>query len=195
MKSRQPTAVRRKQIADAALEIIAHHGLNGFTTLALAQHVGIAEGTIFRHFRSKREVVLAAIGRIEEAMFSEQPGPSGDPLEDLGRFFRRRMRIMGASPGMARLFFSEELARAAGQEGEQQVQQMQRRSLDFMRSCLESAHDKGLTRQGTTPELLLVIVHGAALALVHGAMLGATEEALPARAERIWQGIEPLLRR
>ena len=44
----QRSAVRRQQIADAALEVIAELGLRGFTTQAVAARVGITGGTIFR---------------------------------------------------------------------------------------------------------------------------------------------------
>jgi len=195
MTTRHSTDVRRKQIADAALEIIAQDGLGAFTTLALAQRVGIAEGTIFRHFRTKRDVILAAIGRLEQRLFESTPPRTAEPIADLRMFFQRRMRVMGASPGMARLFFSEELARAAGEEGQEQVRRMQRRSLEHMRSCLEEAHRRGMTREGASPDLLLVIVHGAALALIHAAMLGENTGPLPERADKAWQGIETLIRR
>ena len=53
----QRSAVRRQQIADAALEVIAELGLRGFTTQAVAARVGITDGTIFRHFKDKQEIV------------------------------------------------------------------------------------------------------------------------------------------
>ena len=105
MTQRQSTEARREQIADATLKIIGRDGVGGFTTLAIAREVGIAEGTIFRHFNSKQEVVLAAIARLEERLLADVPTASEDPIDDLGRFFRARMRLVGRSPGLARLFF------------------------------------------------------------------------------------------
>ncbi len=195
MSDRQPTDVRRKQIAQAALQIIAQDGLGGFTTATLARSVGIAEGTVFRHFGSKQEVVLAAIDRIEELMFAEAPQFTDNPIDDLKQFFLHRMRLMSANPGVARLFFSEELAQAGGQEGAERVREMQRRSLEYMKACVESATGRGQLRKGMTAELATVVVHGVALALVHGAMLAGTKESLAVRAERVWQGIENLIRR
>lgn len=195
MSDRQPTDIRRRQIAEAALQIIAQEGLGGFTTASVARTVGIAEGTIFRHFGSKKEVVLAAIERIEEIMFAEAPQFTADPLDDLKQFFLQRMRMMGANPGVARLFFSEELAQAGGLEGAERVREMQRRSLEYMTSCIESAIRRGQVSEGTTGEVATLIVHGVALALVHSSMLSGTQESLAVRAERVWAGIERLIRR
>jgi AcrR family transcriptional regulator len=195
MTDKQPTDVRRKQIAQAALQIIAREGLGGFTTSTLARSVGIAEGTVFRHFGSKKEVVLAAIDRIEELMFAEAPQRTEDPVDDLKQFFLHRMQLMSANPGVARLFFSEELAQAGGQEGAERVREMQRRSLDHMKSCVESATGRGQLRKGMTSEVATVVVHGVALALVHSALLTGTKESLAVRAERVWQEIEKLIRR
>lgn len=195
MSDRQPTDIRRRQIAEAALQIIAQEGLGGFTTASVARSVGIAEGTIFRHFGSKQEVVLAAIDRIEELTFAEAPQFTEDPLDDLKQFFLHRMQLMSANPGVARLFFSEELAQAGGQEGAERVREMQRRSLEYMKACVESASSRGQISEGTTGEVATMVVHGVALALVHSAMLLGTNESLALRAERVWRGIERLIRR
>jgi AcrR family transcriptional regulator len=195
MTQRQSTEARRGQIADATLKIIGRDGVGGFTTLAIAREVGIAEGTIFRHFGSKQEVVLAAIARLEELLFGDIPVASSDPIDDLGRFFRGRMRLMGRTPALARLFFSEALAQAAGPIGAKLVKAMQQKSLDFMRDRLEQAVSLGLTRPGVDAEALLLVVHGTALALVHGSMLASTKEPLSKRADRVWPTIEALIRR
>lgn len=48
-------------ILEAALKVFSEKGFNGATTAEIAREAGIAEGTIFRHFRSKKDLLLALV--------------------------------------------------------------------------------------------------------------------------------------
>jgi AcrR family transcriptional regulator len=51
---------RRKEIIAATLPLLREHGAN-VTTSQIAQAAGIAEGTVFRAFEDKQELLLAAL--------------------------------------------------------------------------------------------------------------------------------------
>jgi AcrR family transcriptional regulator len=53
---------RREMILDAAIPLIIEHGQN-VTTKQIADAAGIAEGTVFRAFADKQELVTAAFAR------------------------------------------------------------------------------------------------------------------------------------
>ena len=78
---RKPGADRRREIADAALRVIAEHGLGRFTALAVAEAVGLTDAALFRHFASMDAIVLGAIDRVEEHLFEGFPPEGADPLE------------------------------------------------------------------------------------------------------------------
>lgn len=48
-------------IIEAAIKLFSQKGFNGTTTKEIAQEVGIAEGTIFRHFSSKIEILYCVV--------------------------------------------------------------------------------------------------------------------------------------
>lgn len=48
----------RSRILDTALELFAKHGYEGTTTKDLASKAGVAEGTIFRHFKNKKAILV-----------------------------------------------------------------------------------------------------------------------------------------
>jgi len=52
---------RREQTIFTAIEIIDELGLQGLSTREIARRQDISEGTLFRHFKTKSEIVLAML--------------------------------------------------------------------------------------------------------------------------------------
>ncbi len=51
----------RQQILDAAQRIYQAHGLARLTTKEIAREAGVAEGTLYKHFATKGDLLLAAV--------------------------------------------------------------------------------------------------------------------------------------
>jgi len=56
-------ADRRQQILDIATRLFARQGFQGITTRQIAEHSGVTEALVFRHFASKEELYWAVIER------------------------------------------------------------------------------------------------------------------------------------
>lgn len=192
MTARKPADSRRREIADAALKVIAERGPARFTSLAIAREVGVSDAALFRHFATKEAIVLAVIDHVEEILFAGFPPAAEDPIERLGEFFRRRVQVIRENPGVARLMGSDQLAQAAPPAGVARLVEFRRRSQSFVRSCLAEAHRRGLLGGGLGPEEAAVLVLGALLALAHPPPAFAPPAHLP---ERVWDALERLLRR
>ena len=198
MKSppRLPTAERQRQIAAAALRIISTQGVRRLTAAALADEVGIADGTIFRHFKNKEAIVSAAIDLFESTLDATFPPPIDEPLERLGVFVVNRLTLVRKNPLLLRLAFNERLAEAAGPTGAARVEQLVQRSMAFIRDCLEQAQQRGQVTSDT-PLTLLVwmvigVVRGAATHAAHGVH---NEDPLSsASADQVWHALESFLR-
>lgn len=52
---------RRSQVLDAAMDLFARQGYRGTTTRQIADHAGVNEAIIFRHFASKEELYWAIL--------------------------------------------------------------------------------------------------------------------------------------
>jgi len=165
-KEYERTDVRRRQIAEAALDVIAEQGLGCFTAKAVAERVGIADGSIFRHFANKREIVLAAMDRLEEGLFPDPKLEDENPLMRLESFFRHRAMVVGAGGAVGRLVFSNELAHAAGEEGWNRIRSWRRRSLDLVRGCLCEISDLGRLNEDLSPKEAAQLIQGRLLGLM-----------------------------
>ncbi|WP_197025882.1 TetR/AcrR family transcriptional regulator [Nocardioides sp. URHA0020] len=78
---------RRAHLTDVALRLLRLHGRD-VTTRQIAEAAGIAEGTVFRAFASKEELLDAAISRAFE------PGDLVARLEEIDRELPLRERLV-----------------------------------------------------------------------------------------------------
>lgn len=62
MRGRKKSDDTRLAIVNCAAEVFAQHDFHEVLTDDIAQRLGIGKGTIYRYFRSKEELYLAAIG-------------------------------------------------------------------------------------------------------------------------------------
>jgi AcrR family transcriptional regulator len=191
--TRQPTEVRRRQIAEAALVIISRDGLGRFTTAAIAAEIGISEGALFRHFGNKAEIVEAAVELIEELLGEFPLSSNTDPITQLGTFFRARVELMRRRPGVFRILFSQQLAQAASAESVARLRRLQQRSLQFVRSRLEQAAELGLLKPGLQVPALVLIIQGSALAVAFGTTRDQVSVAAP--TDQLWPTLESMLRK
>ena len=188
------SAVRRKQIAVAPQGVNAELGQRGVKNHAVGAPGGITDGTIFRHFKDKQEIVLAAMDRLEDVMFSEPLPADSDPVVRLEEFFRSRAALLGGMAPMGRLMFSEQLAHAAGETGREKLRNWRQRNLAFVGSCLTELADEGRLQPDLAPRELTRVVQGLLLTFSFERMLAETIlPDLDKRIDQSWQTLRALL--
>lgn len=168
-RQRKSTEERRREIADVALELIAEEGLRKFTVANISERVDLAEGTIFRHFDDVDDIVMEAVGRLQELLFEEAREieiPEGDPLARIEQFVGRRVELISERPALLKLLFSEDLAKIGPDEAAERVRTLKRQSMRFILDQLRQADREGVLESEISPENLLFLVHGTAIASV-----------------------------
>jgi AcrR family transcriptional regulator len=68
---RESTQVRQKQIVSAARRLIVKYGSEHVTVRRVAKEIGVSEGAIYRHFRSKSDVLSFLVDDIEETLIGD----------------------------------------------------------------------------------------------------------------------------
>jgi AcrR family transcriptional regulator len=81
---------RRAQIAEATLRIMARDGLAGTTVSRIAQEVGVEAPSLYEHFPSRHDMVLAAMDILFERVVKHLTLPSETNMLD-------RLRTIGES--------------------------------------------------------------------------------------------------
>ena len=89
VRKRMTGADRKKQIVMVTLDLVAKHGIQGTTTARIASAAGVSEKTLYKHFASRRELLLAALDvafdRANHLVFSRQETDALERLRSIGR--------------------------------------------------------------------------------------------------------------
>ncbi len=85
VRVRRPTDARRREIIDAARQVITEHGMQALTIGNLARSVGVSEGAIYRHFRGKKQILAGLIEDIDHRLGLQIDLIDGDPDAGLKR--------------------------------------------------------------------------------------------------------------
>lgn len=79
-----PEVDRRERILDAALTLLADHGISGVSIRAVAREAGVALGLVNYYFHDKTGLIQAALHRVEaQDVALVESEPDADPGERL----------------------------------------------------------------------------------------------------------------
>ena len=77
-------AATRAKLMQAAARIVSRDGMAAATTAAIAAEAGVAEGTLYRHFESKDDLLIAAYRQMKQEVFLD----AGDSI-DISTFMKQ----------------------------------------------------------------------------------------------------------
>ena len=107
---RQKTDIRQEQIKLAVLDIIYTDGLKNLSTRNLADRIGMSEGTIFRHFKTKQDIILSIIKDVQKDFIGslrKVANSSHKPQKKLGELLCATVTYLTQNKGITMLLFSE----------------------------------------------------------------------------------------
>lgn len=64
LKDESEMTEKQKSILRASIKLFAEKGFHASSTAEIAKEAGVAEGTIFRHYKSKKDILLAVVAPV-----------------------------------------------------------------------------------------------------------------------------------
>ena len=153
---------RRASLLQAARKVFAKHGYHGASVSLIVRETGVARGTFYNHFTSKRVIFAAVIDDLMEEVASvieiiDITRPI--PIQALQNI--RRVILAVTDPEVARLLFTE--AAGIDEEGDQMLQDFYRTATARIQTALERGQVLGIVRPGpmqlAAQCLLLSLIH------------------------------------
>lgn len=188
MTFKKTTAVRREQIAQAALEVLAEHGPAELSMARIAGRLGLATSATYRHFPGKDEILDAVLGLIAsrlEANVAAATSASTVPLERLEFLLQRHVALVRENSGIPRLLFSGEVF--CGNAGKQQrLFQLINRYLALVAKIIREGQRAGNIRSDIDAPTLAVHFLGIVQPAVLLGHLSAGRFNVARHAKRAW---------
>jgi len=138
MTSRQ--LVRRAQIIEAVIDLIADVGAEAVQMREVAQRSGVALATVYRYFSSKDHLLAAALENWQKRLTrrilaSRGGGTDRDPLPGVLDYLRRAQRAFHRNPEMTALML--QTTRSTAPEARATIEQMDRTNVEMFNSLLK----------------------------------------------------------
>jgi AcrR family transcriptional regulator len=183
------TQVRRRQIAEAAMGLVADQGLRRLSMAAIARRVGIVPSGIYRHFPNKDALIAAVLDRIEERLLANVAAAReehADPLDCLKDILSRHIRFIREGRAIPRIIFSDDM-HAGHPDRRQRVLRIVKRYTDEIATIVRAAQTSHRIRpeldvQTITLMLLGIVVPAAILWHLTDGGFDVTHH-----AQRAWQ--------
>ncbi len=105
------TEIRRDQLAEATLAVVADHGLRGLSIAAVARRVGLAPSAIYRHFPGKDAMLDAVLDRMRERLHgavAASRAETPDAIEALRRLLVRHTQLIRQNRALPRIVLSDD---------------------------------------------------------------------------------------
>lgn len=159
---KQKTALRQRLITREALSLLAEHGLHGVSVAELAERVGLVPSGIYRHFKSKDDIIDSVFDLVRERLVTnvrEVSEETIDPMERLSRILHRHLALIRQNPAIPRLVFSEGIFSEQGQR-KAKVRQIVEGYLRAVAEIIRHGQQAGAIRADLDPSTAAVMFLG-----------------------------------
>ncbi len=186
---------RQLEIVDKSIEIIAFKGIQKLTIKNLSKEIGISEPAIYRHFKSKTDILLAILKNFEEMtsdMNKALKEGKGTVIVRIEKMFFKIIEIFSKEPSHISVVFSEEIFKNE-EVLKNRIVHIMNMKINAIEDVLFEGQNKGEIRKDIDHKTLALIVVGALRYMVKHWDLRNQHENLRQEGRRLIKGLNLIL--
>lgn len=167
-----PAEERRAVIVESVVELAGLQNPNDITTAAIAKHMNLTQGALFRHFPNKEAIWQAVMEWVAERLLTRIDRSAqgiASPLAAMEAIFISHIEFVSERPGVPRMIFGE-LQRAEPTPAKRMVQTLIKGYSERLHRLLEQGKVSG--------ELCATLDNEAAATLFIGTIQGLVMQSL-----------------
>ena len=188
VRKRQDTVFRQKQIVETLRKIIIKYGSEHVTVRKLAEEIGFSGGALYRHFKSKREVLLFLVDDIRENLIGdiEKAYPIKNPLELLEKIAGDLLSSIAQRKGVTFLVIAEIIS--LGDKGlNRKISEVLNSFLDHIKQLISAGIKTGEIRENVDVDMAATAFFGMLQGLVTIWSLSGFSSTLEIKNESMWK--------
>ena len=185
---RIPAAERRAVTVEAVLELAGYQNPSEITTAAIAKHMSVTQGALFRHFPSKDAIWEAVMEWVAERLLARIDDAARDlesPLAAMEAMFMGHVEFAAEHPGMPRMVFSE-LQRAEQTPAKRMVQSLLQRYGKRLQGLIEKGKACGELSAALDTEAAAMLFIGTIQGLVMQSLVAGDVGRMRSDAPRVF---------
>lgn len=159
------TEARQEQIIEAALELISSEGIYALSIAGIAERVGIVPSALYRHFRSKDDVLDGVLELLKRRLLNNVTHvrkQTPDALERLKFLLMRHARMLSENRAIPHVVFSDGVY-TGHPERKAEVAKIITSYLDGIQKIIKEGKQKGTIREDVDPSTASVMFLGLIL--------------------------------
>jgi len=150
---------RQLQIIHAAVDLIAAGGMSSLTMNHIASKIDVTEPALYRHFKSKKEILLGVLNLIRQnGQVPEETAKTGWDLIEC--IMLKRIMSFTETPGLAAIIFSEEIF-SGDNDLSQQIKALMKETQEKLFRVIQMAQEEGVVRQDVEAKHIALMVIGS----------------------------------
>ncbi|MNJ48790.1 Nucleoid occlusion factor SlmA [compost metagenome] len=191
-----PADERRAVTIEAVVELAGSNNPSEITTAAIAKHMHVTQGALFRHFANKDAIWQATMEWVAERLLTRIDRSARgieSALEAMEAMFMSHVDFVAEHPGVPRMIFGE-LQRAESSAAKRMVQTLIRRYAERLQVLIEKGKANGELAGELDDEAAAMLFIGTIQGLVMQSMLDGDMQRIRRDAPRVFavyrRGIE-----
>ena len=169
---------RRAATVDAVVELAAKQNPSEITTTAIAKHMGVTQGALFKHFPTKDAILQAVMEFVAERLLSrvdKAARGAPTPVAAIEAIFMAHIEFVVENPGVPRMMFGE-LQHAKLTAPKRMAQTLIRRYGERLHDIMEEGKAAGELFETLDTSAAAILFIGTIQGLVMQSMLAGNVE-------------------
>jgi AcrR family transcriptional regulator len=195
IQKRQNTLLRRKQIINTLRKLVIQYGSENVTVRRIAREIGISEGAIYRHFKSKREILAFLVDYIEDTLIGdiEKSTPRDNTTKLLENILKNHLSSIEQKKGVSFLVIAEIMS-LGDKRLNKKIYDVLNKYINHIKEILSKGLKTGEIRKDINPEMGAIIFFSMIQGLVSIWFLGDYNFSLEQKYGSLWNFFREAIR-
>lgn len=183
-----PADARRSATVESVIQLAGSQNPGDITTAAIAKHMNLTQGALFRHFPNKEAIWQAVMEWVAERLLNRiDRSAQGieSPLAALEAIFMTHVEFVAEHPGVPRMMFGE-LQRAESTPAKRMVQTLIQRYGERLNHLIEKGKSSGELSSSLDNEAAATLFIGTIQGLVMQSLLSGDVQRIRHDAPRVF---------
>ncbi len=183
-----PANERRAVTVEAVVQLAAEQNPSEITTTAIAKHMGVTQGALFKHFPTKDAILQAVMEWVAErliARMDKAAQAAASPMAAIEAMFMAHVEFVAEHPGVPRMMFGE-LQRAGETAPKRMAQALIRRYGERLHRLIEEGVAQGELNPALDVEAAATLFVGTIQGLVMQSLLAGNVANIRRDAPRVF---------